>query len=47
VADAAVAGIATFAAHQLAESALRGDYAVTGRLFEQAPGKMFDVGAVA
>ena len=31
---------------QLAQTALRSHYALTGRLLEQAPGEVFDVGAM-
>ncbi|CAI8796318.1 Acyl-CoA dehydrogenase [Pseudomonas sp. IT-P100] len=43
LADSAIPGIPAFAAHQLAETALRGHYAFSGRLLEQSPGEVFDV----
>ncbi|ERO64556.1 hypothetical protein P308_23540 [Pseudomonas piscis] len=45
--DTAVPGITAFAAHQLTQPALRGDYALAGRLLEQASGKVLDAGAMS
>ena len=45
--DAAITGIPAFAAHQLAETALRGDHTFARRLLEQATGKMLGIVTVA
>jgi len=47
VADAAVPGIAALATHQQAQAALCRDHAFTGRLLEQTPGEMLDIGVIA
>lgn len=43
VADPPIAGVAAFAAHQLAKTTLRRHHPFPGRLLEQTPGKVFDV----
>ncbi len=47
LADAPIPGIATLAAHQLAEATLRRDYAFACRLLEQAPRQMLGITAIA
>lgn len=47
VTDAPIAGIPAFAAHQLAETALRGNHAFARRLLEQAPCKVLGIVTVA
>jgi hypothetical protein len=46
VTDAPVPGIAALTAHQLAETALRNDYAFACRLLEQASGEVLGIMAV-
>ena len=43
LADPAIPGIAALTAHQLTETALRGDHTFPGRLLEQAAGQMLGI----
>ena len=43
VADPSIAGVAAFAAHQLAKATLCCHHPFPGRLLEQTPGKVLDV----
>jgi hypothetical protein len=43
MANPPIPGVATFPAHQLAESALRSHDPITGRLLEQTPGDVFHI----
>jgi hypothetical protein len=45
--DATVPCVTAFAAHQLAETALRNHHAITRRLFEQAASEVFGIVTVA